>query len=133
MRRVTITLLASGLSAVLMFTWFQPNAGAIVPVPCYHPTTICVAAFRFPGNHHLQLLITGPKDRYFRRYRLCVKAPDGSLACDVFRVAQPKHRNFFSMVTWNRHFPDHGPGHYSARWRRLPDHRLVGKSGFPVG
>jgi len=92
-----------------------------------------VTSFQIPGDRrHWHLYLAGPKDRYFRRYRLCVMPPDGSLSCDVFRVPPPQHGYFSSMVTWNRHFPNHGPGQYSARWRRLPDHHLIGQRSFTV-
>lgn len=133
MRRLSMIFVAASLATASMLAGPAPNAAAIVAGPCYEPQSICVAAFEYPGTHHLELLISGPKSDYFKRYRLCVQAPGGSLSCDVFRVRAPRHRYFVSVIDWRRHFPHLGPGHYSARWRRLPSHRLVGKSGFPVG
>lgn len=135
MRRMSLVLAVTWFSTALVFAEPLPDARAIIAVPCYHPVDVCVAAFRYPDQHHRwQLLITGPKRLYFRRYRLCVQAPDGSRSCDVFRVLRTGHHHyFFSNISWGHHFPSEGRGQYSVRWRRLPSHRLVGKSSFIVG
>ena len=132
---MSLILAATCLSTALVFVGPLPNSGAIIAVPCYHPVGVCVAAFQYPDHRHgWQLLVTGQKRLYFRRYRLCVRAPDGSLSCDVFRIPAPRHHHsFISNVNWNRHFPNEGRGRYSARWRQLPNHRLVGKDSFIAG
>lgn len=133
MKRASLAVIAACVLAVL-FAEPSPHASAITGVPCYHPQKPCVAAFEYPGTHKPRLLITGPKRSYFRRYRLCVQAPDGSLSCDAFRIPRPGHHGYFiSVITWSRHFPNEGPGWYSARWRRLPNHRLIGRQSFQVG
>ena len=68
-----------------------------------------------------------------RRYGLCVTAPDGTHACDTFRIPPLNGRPlFYRMVTWERHFPDDGPGRYVVHWRRPPNHTLIGTRSFTV-
>ena len=54
--------------------------------------------------------------RYFRRYRLCVTAPDGERACKRFRVRELSNGLWEGNVRWARHFPNRGHGRYRVRW-----------------
>jgi hypothetical protein len=133
-KRASFILAASCLVTGLLQAGPLPQASAItIAPPCYKASKLCVAAFQIPGDDHWQLVIGGPKRLYLSRYGLCVTAPDGSHACDTFRIPSPKGRTFFfKMVTWERHFPNDGPGRYVAHWRRPPNHRLIGQRSFTV-
>jgi hypothetical protein len=54
--------------------------------------------------------------RFFIRYRLCIRAPGGTVDCRRFRVHPASAGTFQSRVRWRRRFPDHGPGVYRVRW-----------------
>jgi hypothetical protein len=53
----------------------------------------------------------------FRRYTLCVTAPDGSRRCKRFRLRERERGLFGSAVRWRRHYPNEGLGVYLVRWR----------------
>jgi hypothetical protein len=65
---------------------------------------------------HVKLRITLIAD-FFRRYRLCVTAPDGTKRCKRFRLHPIEHGMFDSTIRWAKHFPFQVPGTYRARWR----------------
>lgn len=53
--------------------------------------------------------------KYFDLYKLCVEAPDGSKACQFFRI-RAQGSAFGSSVRWAVHFPHKGPGPYTVSW-----------------
>jgi hypothetical protein len=68
--------------------------------------------------------------KYFNRYTLCVKAPDGTRACHRFYI-HDLGVTFGSSVRWRRHFPNKGPGAYVVTWSS-GGHRVGARLGFHV-
>jgi hypothetical protein len=105
---LAVFLLGVGLVTV------RPSAAAARSTYCSPSGDLCYAA-RGKGVH-VRLRITLIAD-FFRRYRLCVTAPDGTRRCKRFRLHRIEHGMFDSTIRWARHFPFRGPGSYRARWR----------------
>jgi hypothetical protein len=55
-------------------------------------------------------------ERYFARYRLCVRPPTGTTTCRTFPIRRTG-RIYGSAVRWYRTFPNRGPGIYRVTWR----------------
>lgn len=55
-------------------------------------------------------------ERYFGRYRLCVRPPRGSSACRRFSIRRTG-RIYGSDVFWRRSFPHRGSGTYRVNWQ----------------
>lgn len=119
-------------SAVALCTAPPDEARAISGAPpCADASELCVAVVRPPGGP-LLLVLGGPKRQYFKRYELCVRAPDGTRECHGHRIAAPRYGHFLSAIAWRKHYTKRGPGRYVARWRRLPSERTIGMRAFFV-
>jgi hypothetical protein len=70
---------------------------------------------RIGGRGPLRLGIT-LASLYFKRYELCVTAPNGTRGCHRFRVHRDGRGSWGSTVRWSRRFPNGGAGTYSATW-----------------
>ena len=60
--------------------------------------------------------------RYFSRYTLCVRGPDGVSRCGSYPIFR-RGPIYGSNVRWSRNFPNLGPGVYRVTWKR-PSHPL---------
>jgi hypothetical protein len=96
---------------------------------CSPSGDLCQSTRKVDGERRLAITLAA---RYFRRYDLCVTAPDETRFCKTFRIR--KHGPVFgSSIRWKRHFPRKGPGAYEVRWRSLPDRTRVGRElGFHI-
>ena len=54
-------------------------------------------------------------ERYFSRYRLCVRPPTGARTCRSFPVRRTG-QVYGSAVRWYRTFPNRGHGVYRVAW-----------------
>jgi hypothetical protein len=54
--------------------------------------------------------------RYFSRYRICVRPPNGAATCKSFPVVA-RGQAFGGVVRWARNYPYRGPGAYRVTWR----------------
>jgi hypothetical protein len=55
--------------------------------------------------------------KYFKRYKLCIKGPNGRTDCARFRIKKLKHGIYGSTVrVGGKKFPFEGKGTYRARW-----------------
>jgi hypothetical protein len=81
---------------------------------CSPTGDLCYGIFRLKSNDRIVFQIT-TQERYFARYRVCVKAPTGAKTCRNFPINSqtPVHG---SLVYWRRNFGDHGPGVYRVTW-----------------
>jgi hypothetical protein len=97
-------------------TSYTPTA----PIARYCSTSgdLCFGIFRAGG---IVFRIT-TVERYFARYRVCVRTPHGSSTC---RTAPIRRQGpvYGSSVRWPRGFGDHGPGVYRVTWSQA-GHRL---------
>ena len=93
---------------------------------CSETGDVCLGATRYKGERWLGIELEG---RYFSRYRLCVRAPDDSVACKVFRI-QDFSAFYGSGIRWHKHFPDKGEGAYVVTWRTVDGTRIGRRLGF---
>jgi hypothetical protein len=112
MRRTSITVMVLMLVLSMLLAVEPAAAGHAPPDYCSKSGDICASVEKVNGVRRLRLLMF---DKYFDSYRLCVGAPDGSKRCKDFDV---KAQGDFwgGSVAWKKHFPDKGPGRYTARW-----------------
>ena len=54
--------------------------------------------------------------RYFDRYNLCVRPPQGASTCRSFPIRK-SGAFYVSRVRWHLNFPARGPGSYTVSWR----------------
>jgi hypothetical protein len=108
MRR--IVLLA--LTVVLIALPLRADAAHRPTTYCSPSGDICQSTTKVNGFRRLRI---GLAAKYFDRYRLCVRAPDGSWTCRVFEI-RAQGSTFGSSVRWGIHFPHKGPGPYSVKW-----------------
>jgi hypothetical protein len=78
---------------------------------CSPTGDLCYGIFRSGG---IVFQIT-TIERYFARYRVCVRAPNGSRRCRTAPINR-QGRVWGSHVRWPRIFGDHGPGVYRVTW-----------------
>jgi hypothetical protein len=79
---------------------------------CSSTGDICQSTTKVDGIRRLRIRLFA---KYFDRYRLCVRAPDGSRACHAFEI-RAQGSNFGSSVRWGLNFPHKGPGAYVVTW-----------------
>jgi hypothetical protein len=108
MRR--IVLLA--LTVVLLALPLRAEAAHRPTTRCSPSGDICQSTTKVNGFRRLRISLAA---KYFDRYRLCVRAPDGSWACRFFEI-RAQGSTFGSSVRWGIHFPHKGPGPYSVKW-----------------
>jgi hypothetical protein len=80
---------------------------------CSPSGDLCYGAFDMGAKVNLRITLMAG---YFKRYRLCVTAPDGTRRCHGFRMHRIEHGMYDSTIRWSRHFPNRGAGTYHARW-----------------
>ncbi len=108
MRRIVLLT----LTVVLMALPLRAEATHRPNIYCSRTGDICQSTAKVDGIRWLRI---GLFAKYFNRYRLCVKAPDGSRECHLFRI-RAQGSNFGSSVRWGNHFPIKGPGPYVVTW-----------------
>jgi hypothetical protein len=79
---------------------------------CSSTGDICQSTTKVNGIRRLRISLFA---KYFDRYRLCVRAPDGTRECHVFEI-RAQGSNFGSSVRWGLNFPHKGPGPYTVSW-----------------
>jgi hypothetical protein len=88
---------------------------------CSQTGDLCYGIFRLESSGRIVFQIT-TQERYFPRYRICVKAPSGAVKCRNFPINR-QSPVYGSHVYWRRYFGDHGPGVYRVTWSHA-GHRL---------
>jgi hypothetical protein len=120
--RLPVALLASlALVVFLVLTAIPASASPSSPSQyqpkkyiarhCSASRNICIGIFASRGIV-FQLLI---KERYFARYRICVRPPKGAKTCRLAPI-NPQTPVYGSHVRWPRRFGDNGPGIYRVSW-----------------
>lgn len=90
-----------------------PPPGPRISAPYCSPSgDICFGIVLRRGALSLELTAM---ERYFDRYRLCVRAPDGASTCRAFPLAR-RGAVHGSAVRWSASFPSRGRGSYEVRW-----------------
>ena len=93
---------------------------------CSRTGDVCLDAGRQRGERWLSIWLEG---RYFGRYRLCVRAPDDTVACKVFKI-RDLSAFYGHGLYWHKHFPNQGDGAYTVTWRTLDGTRVGRRLGF---
>jgi hypothetical protein len=110
MRKIVLTAVAAAMVA------------AVAPVAqadhrpqqyCSESGDVCQSTKKVDGVRKLTITLGG---KYFDRYRLCVKAPDGATTCKGFKI-RDMGPAYGSSVRWRKHFPDAGEGAYNVTWK----------------
>jgi hypothetical protein len=78
---------------------------------CSPSGDLCFGIFRAGG---IVFRIT-TVERYFARYRVCVRTPHGASTCRAAPIRR-QGSMYGSSVRWPRGFGDHGPGVYRVTW-----------------
>jgi hypothetical protein len=93
---------------------FVPGASAkTVTSYCSPSGDLCYGVIDRAGSIRLELTTFA---RYFGRYGLCVRRPDGVQRCGTFPVVR-SGRLWGSSVRFRRQFPGGGAGTYRVTWR----------------
>lgn len=122
-------LLVAALAASLVVVARPGEAHHKPNVYCSESGDLCQATGKVNGVRRLQIRTL---DKYFGRYRLCVKAPGGSRRCNRFRMHSTDSGAWAGSIKWRKHFPDKGAGAYTVTWRAKG--QRIGRSlGFHVG
>ena len=108
------------LSALPALAHHRPNSY------CSASGDVCTSTRKVDGKRTLAI---GLQERYFNKYRLYVKAPDGSRAWREFRIER-MGEGWGDAVRWRRHFPNKGPGAYTVRWRFMNGDPIGPRLGF---
>ncbi len=103
------------LIAIALAAGAQAAPAASKPLSSYCSSTgdLCFGVIRKNGAIHLDLTTVA---RYFDRYRLCVRPPDGSQTCRSLPI-QRRGAIYASSVRWYRNYPNSGPGKYVVTWK----------------
>lgn len=80
---------------------------------CSESGDVCQATNKVNGVRKLRITLAA---KYFSRYNLCVKAPDGAKTCKKFKI-RDQGATYGSNVRWRKHFPNAGEGAYTVTWR----------------
>lgn len=93
---------------------FAPGASAkTVASYCSPSGDLCYGVMDRGGSIRFELTTFA---RYFGRYGLCVRRPDGVQRCGTFPVLR-SGRFWGSSVRFRRQFPGGGSGTYRVTWR----------------
>jgi hypothetical protein len=96
-------------------------AVAVVPAAAQAKSSYCsssgdVCYGVVPGSSPVKLRIV-LQAKYFERYKLCIKGPNGRKDCARFRIKRLQHGQYGSTVkVGGKKFPFEGKGTYHARY-----------------
>jgi hypothetical protein len=107
------SLAVSAIAAAVLLSPLPAQADHRPQEYCSESGDVCQSVRRVDGVRKLKIVLA---EKYFSRYRLCVKAPDGSRTCKGFRI-QEQGEQYGDSVRWRKHFPDAGAGAYSVTWK----------------
>jgi hypothetical protein len=122
-----LALFSSGLIAAATILMPMASAHHRPTHGCSKSGDICVDARKVYGVRKLKITTAA---HYFTNYRLCVTAPDKSVACHMFQVQKAAMGSYKDSVRWALHFPNKGIGPYTVRWKNSGS--TVGTAGFHV-
>ncbi|MDQ3915821.1 MAG: hypothetical protein M3323_10925 [Actinomycetota bacterium] len=119
-------LLAATAAAVLVSP-LPASAGHRPQERCSESGDVCQSVRRVDGVRKLRITLAA---EYFKRYKVCVKAPDDSTTCKRFRIEE-QGSQFGDSVRWRKHFPHAGEGAYTVTWKNRGT-RVGSRLGFHV-
>ena len=90
---------------------------------CSQTGDLCYGITRQVRSDRIVFQIT-TQARYFAGYRICVKAPTGSVKCRNFPLNRQTPPTYGNHVYWRRYFGDRGPGVYRVTWKNQQGMRL---------
>jgi hypothetical protein len=96
---------------------------------CSQTGDLCYGIFKLEARDRIVFQIT-TQARYFASYRICVKAPTGSVKCRNFPLNRQTPLSYGNLVYWRRYFGDHGPGVYQVAWKNQSGTRLGPRLSF---
>jgi hypothetical protein len=108
-RLQVVVVLGFGLVAATASAAPSPRAIASY---CSPSGDVCYGILDRGGAVYLELTTFA---RYFGRYRLCVRPPEGARRCGSFPVFR-RGSLWGSSVKYGRQFPVVGPGTYRVTW-----------------
>ena len=129
MTRTTRLFVVTAISAALVGTFLPRSEARHRPnIYCSESGDLCQSSSKVSGVRRLQIRTFA---KYFGRYRLCLKAPDGTRDCKRFRMHETDSGSWASSIRWRRHFPQKGEGAYTVAWRAHGS-RIGRRLGFHV-
>jgi hypothetical protein len=90
---------------------------------CSQTDDLCYGIFKLEARDRIVFQIT-TQARYFASYRICVKAPTGSVKCRNFPLNRQTPLSYGNLVYWRRYFGERGPGVYRVTWKDQQGTRL---------
>lgn len=121
------TLGAAAAAAVLLATAAPAGAGHRPQSYCSESGDVCQSTKKVDGVRKLRITLAA---KYFKRFNLCVKAPDDTTTCKRFRI-RDQGKVYGRAVRWSKHFPNAGEGAYTVTWRSRGS-RVGARLGFHV-
>ena len=82
---------------------------------CSQTGDVCYGIYRLGSSGRIVFQIT-TQARYFASYRICVKAPAGTVKCRNLPLNRLTPPRYGANVYWRRNFGDRGPGVYRVTW-----------------
>lgn len=125
LRMVVLTALAATLVAVVPApagAHHRPN------LYCSKSGDLCQSTRKVDGVRKLRIVLAG---RYFSRFHLCVRSPDGTRWCAPYRVRERDDGTFGRSVDWFKQWGGREPGSYTVSWS-VGDQRIGRILGFHV-
>lgn len=121
------SLAVSAVAAAVLLSPLPAQADHRPQSHCSESGDVCQSVRRAGGVRKVKITLAA---KYFSRYKLCVKAPDGSRTCKRFRI-QKQGEQFGDSVRWRKHFPNGGKGAYSVTWKN-GGARVGARLGFHI-
>jgi len=123
-----IAVVAAFAAALLVVTVSPTQAHHRRNIYCDQDPDLCLNARKVDAGRRFWIFRDGGS---WRRYRLCVTAPDRSRTCHRFGMEEGL--DFYTdSVMWREHFPHKGAGAYVVAWKRLNGDRIGPRLGFHV-
>jgi hypothetical protein len=108
-RLLVVVLTSLGLLAGTAHAIYKPKE--YIARYCSPSGDLCLGIFD-AGGIVFQIVTA---ERYFARYRICVRPPRGEVRCRNLPINR-QTPVWGSHVRWPRIFGDHGPGVYRVTW-----------------
>ena len=122
MRKIVLAAVSAALIAGIVPA---AHAGHRPQESCSESGDVCQSTKKIDGVRKLKITLGG---KYFSRYKLCVKAPDGSTTCKRFKI-RDQGATYGDAVRWRKHFPNAGEGAYTVTWKQ-GGNRIGARLGF---
>jgi hypothetical protein len=121
--RIALPLIFSCFLTSMAFAHHAPSAY------CSESGDVCNSTGKVNGVRKFRI---GTAAHYFRKYKVCVRAPDSSRACRTGKMRDGNDDGIWEgAMKWRKRFPYKGRGAYNVRWYEPGGYKSP-KLGFHV-